>query len=150
MLLKKYYGENQKILKKIIFLIVIIISGYLTYLKISENIRKHQIYAQEIIILKKIVGDEKIFSFPFISNFYLALKKPNPYYNSVLLENLNSEEHFKKNLEILKREKPKFILAQYNVVEQYGFTKNNIIDAYMRQAYKKKYSLGALEIWVRK
>ncbi len=150
MLLEKYYGENQEILKKIIFLIVIIISGYLTYLKNVENRRDHKIYTQEVEILKRIVGGEKIFSFPFISNFYLELKKPNPYYNSVLLENLNSDEHFKKNLAILKQENPKFILAQYNVVEQYRFTKNNMIDSYMREAYKKEYSLGALEIWVRK
>ena len=133
-----------------IFLIVIIISGYLTYLKNVENRRDHKIYTQEVEILKKIVGDEKIFSFPFISNFYLELKKPNPYYNSVLLENLNLDEHFKKNLAILKQENPKFILAQYNVVEQYGFTKNNVIDSYMREEYKKEYSLGALEVWVRK
>lgn len=99
------------------------------------------------LTLKNIIGDENIFSYPFLPNMYFELQKPNPYFNDILIENQWPKEYFEKNLEILKIEKPKFIITDYSAVEKYKHSYQNPIDIYIREKYKKISSIGSIDIW---
>lgn len=100
--------------------------------------------------IKKIVGDQNIYAFPFAPNWYFELGKNNPYRNSNLLEKNSPTEHFEKNLAILKIENPKFILTDYSAVEKYRHSYKNVIDEYIRENYIENSKISTITIWERK
>lgn len=141
-----------KIIKNIVFKIVVcaplcIVLITILYNHISHNIDGAYENLSGIEVVKQKIGGEKIFAYPFIPNFYFELKKDNPYYNDVLFEKNNPPEHFQKNLEILKREKPRYILTNYVIVKKYNHTFQNPIDRYIREAYEKKEDVRSVDIW---
>ena len=144
--------KSQLASKKIIYGALLvslyaILMGNLIYIKSTGNWKMHVQHLRIFSEVKKIVKDEKIFAYPFIPQYYFFLQKQNPYYDSILLEKFSPKEHFQINLDILKKEKPKYILTQYNFTKRYGHSMNNVIDAYIRDSYVQTYSLGALEVW---
>lgn len=96
---------------------------------------------------KDMVGNENIYSYPFLPNMYFELQKPNPYYNDVLIENHSPISFYEKNLTILKKEKPKFVILDYALVNKYYENHNNIIDNYIKENYQKTTSFSDVEIW---
>lgn len=97
--------------------------------------------------IKNVIGNDNIYSYPFLPNMYFELHKSNPYFNDVLIENHLPKEYFEKNLEILKKEKPKFVILDYVIVNKYYQKHENIIDNYIQEKYQKTTSFSDVEIW---
>ena len=97
--------------------------------------------------IKDVVGEEKIYTFPFAPNLYFELQKNNPYYSSNLIEKNSPPKHFEKNLAILKNENPKFIITDYSTVKKYRHSYKNIIDEYIRENYKENSTISTITIW---
>jgi hypothetical protein len=120
---------------------------------VAQNISNTRVTRAWIPALREILGDEEFFAFTFLPSFYLELQVVNPYYNSVLYTGHHPEEHFLRNVQILREREPRFILLDYATVEKYGHTTENPVDAHIAGFYQKAFELehsaGTLEIWER-
>lgn len=103
-----------------------------------------------IATVTRIVGPDRIFVTPFLPNFYFELKKNNPYYDDISTSTIAPAAHLERNLAVLKREQPRFVLTNYPMVAKYGHDRNNPLDTYIESAYAPREVLGDLVVWERR
>jgi len=84
--------------------------------------------------LKQEIGEEEIFSHPFMPGIYFELKKQNPYYTNVIETIQGNKMFLLKNLSILKNHSPKYIITNYKNAEFANY-KINAIDNYIFKYY---------------
>jgi hypothetical protein len=118
---------------------------------VSRNVRDARLAREWIDVLGGIIDGEEFFAFTFLPSFYLELETLNPYYNSVLYTASHPEAHFERNVDILTRRQPRFVLADYSSVEKYGHTLDNPVDRFIRGRYRRVHELahttGVIEVW---
>lgn len=119
-----------------------------------RNVQDTRVAAEWRAVLEAELGGEPFFAFTFLPSFYLELNVPNPYFNSVLYVGSHPAEHFERNVEVLLREQPPFVLADYATVARYGHSMNNPVDEYIRGHYRLKsefaHQAGVVEVWERR
>ncbi|MDD4332604.1 MAG: hypothetical protein PHT51_00645 [Patescibacteria group bacterium] len=77
-----------------------------------------------------------IYAGPFMPEYYFETKKLNPTPYSFLITRQNSEEQFAEAKKYLEKFKPACALLNYELVEKFGYNKNNPVDKYLEENYK--------------
>jgi 4-amino-4-deoxy-L-arabinose transferase-like glycosyltransferase len=93
---------------------------------------------------------QEIYAHPFLPGLYFELGARNPYPHDSLFERAHSAEAFEKNLDVLRREHPKYLLTNYQTVEKFGYRRQNRLDDYLASAYAERSSVGPITIWERR
>jgi len=140
-----YYSKIIKavLLISISILYLVIFSKFLTNLSASLKTKNY------FSSLQKTIGQEEIFSHPFMPGLYFELKKENPYYTNVIETIQGNKIFLMKNFEILNKHKPKYILTEYNIALNFGYEKN-IIDYYIFNNYRPLKKYQHIILWEKK
>lgn len=130
-----------------------VVTASLVVQAVVRNVQDTAATREWTATLERILEDEPFFAFTFLPSFYFELRAPNPYPNSVLYTGSHPAEHFDRTVAVLSRERPRFVLADYETVAKYGHTLENPVDGYIRRNYRKAQELphgnGVVEVWER-
>lgn len=129
----------------------VVVFGSAVVRSLTRNVEETRATRAWIRELDALLGDDTFFAFTFLPSFYLELKIPDPYYNSVLYTSSHPPQHFRRNVAILSEQQPRFVLVDYSSVAKYGHTLENPVDIYIRSHYRPvrwlPYEGGRVEVW---
>lgn len=139
--LEKKFHENRayNFLHNVIFIIIMILTTY-RFILLVERTKENYFFITQ---LRQITKNDSMYMTPFMQGMYFYLHKDNPYWTDSVEAILSKEEYVERNFNILKREEPRFILQNYDVLEKFKY-KKNIIDTYINSNYilSKEFSDG--------
>lgn len=145
-------ARSKRWLRAMAVLFVLVV-GLGTARSLARNVENTRTTRAWVTELRGILGGQEFFAFTFLPSFYLELRVPDPYYNSVLYVGSHPEGHFERNVAILEERRPRYVLADYSTVAKYGHTLDNPVDAYVRRRYRRirelPHASGVLEVWER-
>lgn len=86
----------------------------------------------------------ELYAHPYLPQMYYELKLPNPYRYDILYTGIHPPDYFIDNLTTLLLQDPQFIIASYDVIPKFNYTKDNPLDIYILSHYSTKVILDNL------
>jgi hypothetical protein len=118
---------------------------------VTRNAADSRVAEEWIEEIASTLNGQEFYAFTLLPSFYLELRTPNPFYNSVLYTGSHPIQHFERNVEILAARRTPYVLADYAMVERYGHSLDNPVDVYLRRHYRLSRSIrhetGVFEVW---
>jgi len=90
-----------------------------------------------ISYIKDNCPGQYLYAGPFIPDVYFETRKLNPTPYSFLITNQQTKEQFLEAKKILEKYKPTCAVLNYNIVAKFNYNKNNPVDNYILNNYKK-------------
>jgi len=87
-----------------------------------------------------------LYAGPFLAGLHFETRKINPTRYYTLLTGFNTEAQFAEARADLARHRPQCIMVEYSGVVQFGYDRQNPVEAFIRQNYKTGAQFGTLEV----
>ncbi|MCX6793328.1 MAG: hypothetical protein NTY12_04890 [Candidatus Falkowbacteria bacterium] len=94
--------------------------------------------------------DLKIYAGPFMPGIYFESRSLNLTPFSFLITKQQTEEQFNTAYNIFKNNPPNCLVLSYSAVEKFSYDKNNSLDNFFKDNYKKVDYLGKIDILIKK
>jgi hypothetical protein len=151
-LIKFNQSDFFQLFKKLllIFYIIVYIFILTIFIKPFLNQENNKILKFKKIVKNNCKNQSDLYAGPFLPGLYFEFKKLNPTPFSILLTNLNPNQHFLEAKKALIDEKNKCVILNYQMVEKFNYNKKNPLDQYIEDNYKIHYQEENLIFLIKK
>lgn len=94
--------------------------------------------------------NSRIYAGPFMPEIYFEMRTLNITPYGFLITKQQTAEQFNDAFNIIKNDPPNCVVLDYNMVEKFSYNKNNLLDNFFKENYKKVNNFGKIDILIKK